>query len=189
MRSTSARRVLLAVVLAALLAGCGTSSGSDADDAATTPSVAATTTEARGTTTPGSEGSTTTKAEPTTTTEAPSDDAFCASMEDLAASDAKANSLVASGEWPKIKAFYADQTDDILAIYDEAIALDSEITPQLKTLRSVSVSSRDLAQSSSSLMELGGKLASQPGLAATSRATLEASRYVEDTCGFPLLSF
>jgi hypothetical protein len=191
MLRTSGRTVLFtAAMAAALLAGCGTSSGSDAaEDATTTAAEATTTTEAEGTTTePEAEGTTTTEAEDTTTT-ATSDDAICAPMKALAESDAEANQLVASGDWLEIQAFYVDQTDDIVAIYDEAIALDTEITPQLETLRSVTVSAGDLAKGSSSLMDFSGKLMAQPGLSESSGAALRANEYVEETCGFSLAGF
>ena len=181
--------VLVAAVAAALLAGCGTSSGSDAadgtttsaaDDGATTVVDEASTTEA--------EDATTTRPEATTTA-APDDDAICGPLKALSASDAEANRLVATGDWPKIKAFYVDQTDDIIAIYDEAIALDTEITADLEALRSVTVSAGKLAEASSSLMDFSGKLMAQPGLSESSQAALRASAFSEDTCGFALAGF
>lgn len=190
MRSSSSRLLVIVLAVAALfVAGCGSSSGSDAaDDPTTTKAEAATTTEA-------TEDSTTTEAEATTTeaaetTEATSgDDAICAPMERLRDSDAEANKLVATGDWTKIQAFYVDNTDDIVAIYDEAIALDTEITAELETLKSVTESAGDLAASSSSLMDFSGKLTAQPNLAESGQAALDASEYVEATCGFPLAGF
>lgn len=186
---TSARTVLVtAVIAAALLAGCGSSSGSDAADETTTSEAKATTTEGAEPTTTEAEAATTTEAV-TTTAASGGADAICGPMKDLAASDAEANKLVAGGDWAKIKAFYVDNTDDIVAIYDEAIAVDTEITGELETLREVTVSAGDLAASSSNLMDFSSKLSSQPGLAASSQAALTANTFVEETCGFPLAGF
>jgi len=158
MTRTSARTVLVTVAIAAtFLAGCGSSTTSEA---------AVTTTEASGDAT-----------------------AICGPMKDLSESDAEANKLVAGGDWTKIQAFYVDNTDDIVAIYDKAIALDTEITDQLETLRSVTVSAGDLAASSSSLMDFSGKLSSQPGLAESGQAALTANDFVQETCGFALAGF
>jgi hypothetical protein len=192
MLRTQRRPVLFAAAVAvAVLVGCGTSSGSDAaDEATTTAAAAVTTTRDDGATTTEAEGTTTTEVEPTTTTAASGDgDAICAPMKALAESDAEANALVATGDWAKIQAFYVGETDDIVAIYDEAIALDTEITDDLETLRSVTVSAGDLAESSSSLMDFSGKLSAQPNLAASGQAALSANEYVEETCGFPLAGF
>lgn len=192
MLRTPRRTVLFTAAMAAvLLVGCGTSSGSDAaDDPTTTVAEAATTTQDEGGTTTEAEGTTTTEVESTTTTGASDDGgAICAPMKALAASDAEANQLVAGGDWAKIQAFYVGQTDDIVAIYDEAIALDTEITDDLETLRSVTVSAGDLAESSSSLMDFSSKLSSQPGLAESGQAALSANEYVQETCGFPLAGF
>jgi hypothetical protein len=185
---TPLRLVLAAAAASLVLAGCGTSSGSDASDEPTTTAAGGTTTAPSDATTTTAEG-TTTAIETTTTTASSGDDAICAPMKALSDSDAEANRIVATGDWPKIKAFYVDHTDDIVAIYDEAIALDTEITDELKTLRSVTVSAGDLAEGSSDLMDFSAKLTAQPNLAASSQAALTASDYVQETCGFPLAGF
>lgn len=188
MRRHPARAALLAVAIAsALLAGCGASSGSDAADGTTTAVTGSTAPTASSTTTEP-EASTTTEAEATTTAE-PGDDAICGPLKDLKEADAESNKLVATGNWPAIKAFYVEQTDDIVAIYDEAIGYDSEITPELKTLRSVTVSAGDLAAASTSLMDFSGKLAAQPELAASTSAALKANDFARETCGFALAGF
>ncbi len=190
MTRTSARTVLVTVAIAAtFLAGCGSSSGSDAADEPTTTEAKATTTEAAESTTTGAEGTTTSEAAVTTTEASGDATAICGPMKDLSESDAEANKLVAGGDWTKIQAFYVDNTDDIVAIYDKAIALDTEITDQLETLRSVTVSAGDLAASSSSLMDFSGKLSSQPGLAESGQAALTANDFVQETCGFALAGF
>ena len=193
MRPISPRSLVVAIAaFAFLVAGCGTSGGSDAaDDPTTTAGKAATTTAAvDDSTTTEAEDSTTTEAEASTTTAATAaDDAICAPMKALSKSDAEANALVATGDWPKIQAFYVEQTDDIVAIYDEAIALDTEITEELKTLRSVTESAGGLAEGSSSLMDFSGKLTAQPGLTESGQAALDANAYVQETCGFPLAGF
>lgn len=188
MRRHPARPVLLALaVAAALLAGCGASSGSDASDGTTTSTAGATTSGAGGTTTEP-DGPTTTEAEATTTS--PTDDeGICKPLKDLSESDAEANALVAGGDWSKIQAFYVGQTDDIVAIYDEAIGYDSEITPELETLRSVTVSAGDLAAASKDLMDFSSKLTSQPDLAASGAAAMKANQFAQETCGFPLAGF
>ena len=192
MHRTPARTVLLVVAIAAvLLSGCGASGGSDAADDTTTSAADAATTTSLSDEVSNTEAdeTTTTEAEATTTSAATGGDAICAPMKALSESDAEANQLVASGDWSKIKAFYVGQTDDIVAIYDEAIALDTEITAELETLRSVTVSAGDLAEGSSSLMDFSGRLSAQPGLAASGEAALTANEYVEKTCGFPLAGF
>lgn len=191
MHRTPARTVLLVVAIAAvLLSGCGASGGSDAaDDTTTSAADAATTSLSDEVSNTEADETTTTEAEATTTSAATGGDAICAPMKALSESDAEANQLVASGDWSKIKAFYVGQTDDIVAIYDEAIALDTEITAELETLRSVTVSAGDLAEGSSSLMDFSGRLSAQPGLAASGEAALTANEYVEKTCGFPLAGF
>lgn len=190
MHRTPIRVALLSLATAALLlAGCGTSSGSDAsEDPTTTAAEKSTTTATDDATTTEAEAPTTTEADGPTTTVA-SGDGICAPLKALAASDAEANALVAGGNWPEIQAFYVDQTDDIVAIYDEAIAFDTEITPELETLREVTVSSGDLAAESSDLMEFSSKLIAQPGLTESGTAALAASAFSEETCGFPLVTF
>lgn len=190
MRRHPARAALLAVAVAsALLAGCGASSGTDAADGTTTaPTSSSTTAKPGERTTTEPEASTTTEAE-STTTAVPGDDAICGPLQDLKDADAESNKLVATGDWPAIKAFYVEQTDDIVAIYDEAIGYDSDITAELTTLRSVTVSAGDLAAESTSLMDFSGKLAAQPELAASTSAALKANDFARQTCGFALAGF
>jgi hypothetical protein len=189
MRRHPTRAVLLVVAIAAtFLAGCGSSSGSDAADATTTSAAGATTTEADGTTTEP-DAATTTEAEAPTTTGPAGGDEICGPLKELSEKDAKANGLVAGGNWSAIKAFYVEQTDDIVAIYDEAIGYDSEITDDLETLRSVTVSAGDLAASSKDLMDFSAKLTAQPGLADSSAAALAANDFAQETCGFALAGF
>lgn len=194
MARTSSRfaLVLASASVALLLAGCGASGGDDASDDTTTTKAGATTTEASDTTavaTTAAEDTTTTEAKATTTAAPAGDEAICPPMKALSTSDAEANKLVSGGNWPAIQAFYVDNTDDIVAIYDEAIAVDTEITADLETLRSVTVSAGDLAASSSDLMDFSGKLASQPGLAESGQAALRANEFTQKTCGFPLAGF
>lgn len=178
------------LILAALLVGCGASSGEDAggDEATTTTEAEAATTEDD-----GGETTETTEAEEEATTTAASggsdDEAVCAALQDLADSDAEANQLVAGGDWAKIQAFYVDNTDDIVAIYDELIAAETEVTAEFETLRAVTVSAGDLAAESTSLMDYSSKLTAQPGLAESGQAALDANDFAEQTCGFSLAGF
>lgn len=194
MRAAPIRSALVVATLAlALLAGCGTSGGSDASDDASKAegtTTAATTEEA---TVPSEDEVTTTEAEEegaTTTTEAsPDGDEICGLLDELKTLDAEANDLVAAGDWTRIQAFYVDNTDDLISLYDDAIALDTEISDELETLRSVSESAGDLAEESTSLMDFGTKLAAQPGLDESSAAALTANEFSQETCGFPLAGF
>jgi ABC-type transport system substrate-binding protein len=186
MRHHPTRTVLLAAAIAsALLAGCGASSGSDAADGPTT-SVARSTAPEGSSTTTEPDGTTTTEATTTTAATPTGDDGICAPLKDLREADAESSKLVASGDWTAIKAFYVDKTDDIVAIYDEAIGFDSAITPELETLRSVTVSAGDLAAASSDLMDFSGKLIAQPELSASTGAALKANEFATKTCGFGL---
>jgi hypothetical protein len=186
MRRNPTRAPLLAVAIAVvLLAGCGASSGSDAADGTTTSGGRATTTQDGGTTI-APDATTTTEADGSTTTAPTDDDGICGPLKDLADFDAKAQRLVAGGNWPEIKAFYVGQAQDIVAIYDDAIGYDSEITPELKTLRAVTVSAGDLAEASKDLMDFSTKLTAQPGLSESGAAALKANDFARETCGFPL---
>lgn len=178
-----------ALALAVVLVGCGGSSGDGAADATTTAAGAVTTTRADDPATTSTESPTTTEAKTTTTAPAADPKAVCAPLKALGNIDARANSVVATGDWPKIKAFYLDQTDDIVAIYDDAIAADSAITADLETLRQVTVDTGAIAGRSTSLIDFGSKLVADPAMSASGAATLRANDFTEKTCGFSLGPF
>lgn len=176
--------------MAVALVSCGGGSGNDAADGPTIttqaerPSTTAAVTSTTETT------SATTPEEPSTTTAAPTDDkAICPTLKRLGEVDAKAQATVATGDWARIKAFYVDETATTLAIYDDAIGFETELTPDLKTLRAVSVATRDVAAKATSFMAFTSGLMAMPEAATSGAAALNANAYAKKTCGFPLASF
>jgi hypothetical protein len=98
--------------------------------------------------------------------------------------DIQSGRIIAGGDWAAIQAFFVAQTDPVLAAYDDAIAIDSEVTADLKELRAVSEGTAELAGSATSLADLSDKLLSLPGIESAGAAGLRLNTFAEANCGF-----
>jgi hypothetical protein len=177
MPRTPIRLLLAASAVALVLAGCGTSSGSDAAGGTTT-------TKAQATTTAASEVTDTTEAAAPTETTAPAEDDICVPLKVLSDYDIASARLIAVGDWTAIQAYFVEKTDAVLAAYDDAIAIDSEVTDDLKELRTISEGTAELAADATDLMDLSGKLTALPGLQSAGAAGERLNAFAEEKCGF-----
>ena len=185
MSRTPLRLVLIAAVAALLLAGCGTSGGDDASDSPTTTKADTATTAPEDTTTEAEVDDTTdtTEAEPTDTT-APAGEDICVPLKVLSDFDKESGALINGGDWPATQQFFIDHTDDVLAAYDDAIAIDSEVTADLEALKAVTETTADTAAGSSDLMDFSTKLLDQPGIMEAGASGLALNTFAEENCGF-----
>jgi hypothetical protein len=179
MPRTPLRFVLAACAITLALAGCSTSGSDDADKATTTKPEATTTAPVDTT-----ETTATTEAEEPTETTAPAGDDICVPLKVLSDYDIQSGRIIAGGDWAAIQAFFVAQTDPVLAAYDDAIAIDSEVTADLKELRAVSEGTAELAGSATSLADLSDKLLSLPGIESAGAAGLRLNTFAEANCGF-----
>jgi hypothetical protein len=186
MTRTSPRLALLAAfAVAVVLAGCGTSSGDAASDSATTTKAEAVTTTAPSD--PTTEPSTTDPTDDTGTTvaEEPSGgDDICVPLKVLSDYDLQSAKLIDGGDWTATKAYFVDSTDEVLAAYDDAIALDSEQTENLEALRAVTVTTAEMAGQSSDVLDFSNKLLAQPGIMEAGTAGFALNEFAEENCGF-----
>ena len=178
------RRLTLFVTLALALAltACGTSDGESAKD-----TTSSSTTEAASETTSTEADTSTTEAGTTDAgAEVSADDAveICAALQALSQFDAQSQTIVASGDWAAIQQFYVEQSQAVLDAYDQAIATGSAFSEELTELRAVTAPTADLAASSTSLTDFGGKLAAMPGLVEAGQAALTLDAFAQETCGF-----
>ena len=180
---------LVPFALTVALVGCGTSSGDDASDT----TAGATTTAAE--TTAGQETTeTTVDEEPTETTEttevteetepAGGDEDLCEPLQVLSDYDQASADIIAGGDWTAIQAYFVDSTQPVLDAYDEAIALDTDLTDDLEELRAITEGTAELAAESTDLMDLSGKLLALPGIDSAGQAGLRLNTFAEATCGF-----
>lgn len=189
MLRTPIRLVVLAVASAALLAGCGASGGSDAKADVTTTAPAS-----DGTTTVPDDTSDTTEVPDTTDTtpdtpdttvaEEPAGDDICVPLKVLSDFDIDSAELINGGDWPATQQFFVENTDDVLAAYDEAIAIDSEVTEDLKALKAVTETTAETARDSSDLTDFSGKLLAQPGIMEAGESGFALNTFAEENCGF-----
>jgi len=167
--------MLLAASAAALvLAGCGTSSGSDASEEPTTTKAEATTTVPDDTT----------EVEDPTETTAPAGDDICVPLKVLSDYDIESARLISVGDWSAIQAYFVEETEPVLAAYDDAIAMDTDLTADLEELRGVSEGTAEMAADATSLMDLSDKLLSVPGIQEAGAAGQRLNEYAETNCGF-----
>jgi len=179
----SPRLVLITAAVTILLAGCGGSSG-DAADGPSTTKATSNTTEAPPTSTTAATSTTRGSGEPVATTVAgKATDELCGPLGVITDFDAQTSRLVSAGNWPAIQAYYVDHTDEMVAAYDEAIALDTDLTTDLQNLRAVTAASDELAAKSDSLMAFGTALSSQPGLMAATASANRVLQYTQEHCG------
>lgn len=181
MARTPSRIVLIATAAAlALLAGCGTSAGDDALDETTTTAATATTAA------PTKDGTETTEVETTEVddTEPSGDDDLCAALQVLSQYDIDSAEIINSGDWEATQAFFVDRTADVLTAYDDAIALDTELSADLEAMRAITEGTADMAADSDDLAELSDKLLSQPGLMEAGEAGIRVNEYAQEHCGF-----
>lgn len=187
MPRTPLRLVLTTLAAAALLVGCGTSGGDDAADTTTTEKSAVTTTD------PGSDTTETTTDDSTDTTEVetteaegPTDggDEICAPLKVLSDFDIDSAELINSGDWPATQAFFVESTDDVLAAYDDAIAMDTDLADELEALRGVTETTAETAADSTDLMDFSSKLLAQPGIMEAGTAGFTLNEFAEENCGF-----
>jgi hypothetical protein len=167
--------LLAAAAVAFVLVGCGASGGSDADDSSTTTAEA--------------EGTTTTRAADTSeTTEAASEDAdgegICAPLKVLSDYDAESAQLVDDGDWGAAQDYFVNSTDDVVAAYDDAIDLDTDLTDDLVILRRVTEKTAEFAAESSDISELSDKLLALPDIEEAGDAGLRLNTFAEEQCGF-----
>lgn len=176
-------RTLAAVAFALVLVGCGGSSGGDAADEPTTTKAPADA-EAPDTTDAPADGTSTTAAGgAASTTAAPAAGDLCEPLAVIIDFDQQTSALVAAGDWPAIQTYYVDHTAEMVAAYDEAIALDTALTEDLRKVRAITAMSADLAKQSDSLMAFGSALGSQPGMMAASQSANAVQRYAQEECG------
>ncbi|MGN6694567.1 MAG: hypothetical protein ACTHN0_10360 [Aquihabitans sp.] len=183
MHRTPLRAVLLVSIACLLFAGCGASGGDDAADEPTTTQSEATTTTETDTTEVDTTDVETTDVE-TTEADDPAGDEICEPLQVLSDFDAESAQLIDEGDWPTIQAYFVDHTDDVLTAYDDAIALDTDLSDDLEELRSITAGTADLAAESSSLEELGTKLLDDPDIASAGEAGFRLNEFAEETCGF-----
>ena len=165
MTPTAPRFVLFAVSAAAvLLAGCGSSSddGGDAADSGTTS---------------------TTTSMSTTSSAAPGEDPVCAPLKVISDMDADTTAAIGQG-WSATQEFFASNTPEVLAAYDDAIDLGTDLTADLEVLRAFTEQSASVAAESGSFEEFSNKLLSQPGVAEAGPAGLRLNTFAQETCGF-----
>ena len=192
MRTVVRTGLVAAALLSVTLTACGSSGGSDAAPAkadATTTSAAK----------PGSDRSTTTSAgdettstdgsdDQTTTSAAPADggEAICTPLKKISDFDLEtAAALKAQKPWSEVQATYIHDTQDVLAAYDEAIAVaPADLAADLKTLRDFTAPSAEMARNATSLLDLGLALSNQDGLMEAGQAGLHLDAYARKTCGF-----
>lgn len=189
---TRSRRaaLLLPFLVAVALVGCGTSSGDDASEGPTTTEASAdpTTTEVTETT---EAAETTVEEEPTETTEntettevPAGDEDLCEPLQVLSDYDQESAEIIAGGDWTAIQAFLVDNTEPVLDAYDDAIALDTDLTADLEELRSVTEGTAEMAAEATDLMDLSDKLLALPNIAEAGQAGLRLNTFAEETCGF-----
>lgn len=181
MPRTPLRLALATVMAAVLLASCGTSSGSDASDDPTTTAPAPTTTVP----------SDTTEAEPTATTavdttavEEPAGDDICVPLKVLSDFDIESAQLINGSDWSATQQFFVDNTDDVLAAYDDAIAFDSEVTADLEALKAVTETTAETAADSTDLMDFSSKLLAEPGIVEAGQSGVVLNIFAQTECGF-----
>jgi len=182
MTRTSPRLALLAAVVAAvLLASCSSSSGGDASDKTTTTAKAATTTEPKDT-------SDTTEPDTKTTDPGDGEEAeegdICVPLKVLSDFDAESYGLINGGDWEAAQTFFVENTDDVLAAYDDAIAMDTDLADELQQLRDVTDTTAETAADSADLAEFSTKLMDQPGIMEAGGAGYALNNFAEETCGF-----
>lgn len=187
-------RLLLVVpiLVAGLLAGCGAdskeASAPETTEVAGADSTASATTVDEGSadTTETTEGTDTTEDAGTETTTATGGlDAGCESLQAIADFDVQSGKLISGGaDWSEIQAYFVESTDDVVADYDDAIEANPAIADDLTTLRDYTSGLDELAAAATSLADLGNKLTSLPGTDEAGRAGLAVNSYTEDNCGF-----
>lgn len=178
MHRTSLRAALLVSIACLLFAGCGASGGDDAADEPTTTKAEATTTTETDTTEVD-----TTDVE-TTEVDDPEGGEICEPLQVLSDFDSESAELIDEGDWPTIQAYFVEHTDDVLAAYDDAIALDTELSSDLEELRGITEGTADLAADSSSLEELGTRLLDDPDIASAGEAGFRLNEFAQENCGF-----
>jgi hypothetical protein len=179
-------RLLVALAVGTLLLGaCGTSGG---DDASTTKADATTTSPTADETTATTEDGDAT--EPTDTTDTPVGDGgdeggeICGPLKVLSDFDAESARITQAGDWPDVQAFFVDHTDEVLAAYDDAIALDSEVTDDLEQLRDVTDTTVETAADADSLEDFSTKLLAKPGIMEAGAAGIALDDFAQEHCGF-----
>lgn len=188
---TISPRSWLAVPFAVLLifAGCS-SSGGDEDSAPTTTAAEV---DDSTTTTAGGDETTTTSAgaETTTTTSGASSpggggdhDEICGLLRQISDYDAEASAVVAGSDWSAVQEFYVSTADRVVGVYDEAIALDTDLSADLETLKAVAERTGPLAAESSNLDEYATALIADPSIDAATEPALRVNAFAETTCGF-----
>lgn len=179
MAALRSRAVLVAAVVLFLGVGCGASGGKE--------DVSSPTTDAPATSAPD-----TTEVEdvPATTDDVevddsidPADEEICGPLQALSDYDTESADVIARDDWTEIKAFLLDETDGVLAVYDDAIAADSEITEDLEALRAITETYSDLARASSSLEDFSQQLLAAPELEAAGDAALRVNDFSIEFCG------
>lgn len=184
MPRTPLRTVVLVLIASALLAACGASGGDDAADTTSAKSGSTTTAAPAAETTEATD--TTEVDEPTETTEAatPAGDDICVPLRVLSDFDIQSAELVNGGDWPATQAYFVENTDEVLAAYDEAIAMDSEVTEDLQKLRGVTETTAATAADSSDLVDFSTKLLDQPGIMEAGASGFALNEFAEENCGF-----
>ena len=182
------RRFRLALAIPVVMLGTLTACGSDADDSAT-ETTAASTTEASVETTDApdtTDASETTEVSETTAadgTESASSD-LCVPLKKLSDFDQESATIIAGGDWAAIQQFFVASTPSVLDAYDEAIALDSDLTEALTTLRGITDGTSELAAESTDLMDFAGRLTALPGIIEAGQDGFELNEFAQSTCGF-----
>lgn len=179
------RRSLVALVAFLALAGCSSSGGEDATTTteARATTEAATDTEPTETTEPDT--TETTERDTTETTDGGEAGEVCDALQAISDYDVASGELVNGGaDWPELQAFFVDNTESVLAAYDDAIAADSEVTDELIVLRDFTEGTGDLAADSSSLEDFGSKLTSNPDVLEAGQAGETLNTFAEENCGF-----
>ncbi|HWJ97123.1 MAG TPA: hypothetical protein VNQ33_03120 [Acidimicrobiales bacterium] len=184
MLRTPFRTVALVLLAGTLVAACGASGGDDAAGT-TSASKSGSTTSAAPTTEAADATETTEADDPAETAEAdaPGDD-ICVPLKVLSDFDIESSQLVNGGDWAATQAYFVEHTDDVLAAYDEAIAMDSEVEDDLKALRAVTETTAETAADSTGLMDFSAKLLDQPGIMEAGAAGFALNTFAEDNCGF-----
>jgi len=83
-----------------------------------------------------------------------------------------------------VQRFFIDTAPGVLAAYDDAIALGTDLSDDLEVLKGVTEHTEAYAGESASLDEFATKLAGQPGLTAAGQSALAVNAFAEATCGF-----
>jgi hypothetical protein len=170
------------LALVVLIAGCSSS-----DDAAEGGSSSSTTTEAAdsSTTTEATDAETSTT-EATDAAEVSADDAaeICDALQPLSDYDAASAAVVATGDWAAVQQFFIESTQPVIAAYDQAIAVGSDLSADLTQLRDVTSGTSELAAQSSDLMDFAGRLGALPGIIEAGEAGLRLNTFAEANCGF-----